>query len=143
MPTVREDHPRQQLLFIAFDGDERLLEGVLEEVSAARAWTLGPPELVDLEDEEHAAGILKLYSAQPPWGELLPEEVDRAQLDEATLLVERLTRFSAEQGVELEFELDGETVGSIDRGVVSRDLAEGLLGEWRRTLEGRARAKRS
>lgn len=63
--------------------------------------------------------------------------MDRAHLEEVTRLVEALRRLSEEHRLAIEFELDGNFVGAIEDGRLDRLLAEGLLGEWRRTLEKR------
>jgi hypothetical protein len=140
MNEPNADHPKQDLLFIVLDGNTpRLAEAfrrLVSEMQAARRWVLGPPEVVELEGEENdVAGLLRLYSSLPPWGERLPKHIDAAHLEEVTFLVERLAQLSKDFDVEVELELDGDSVGDIQKGQLSRTLAEGLLGEWRRRRE--------
>ena len=82
-------------------------------------------------------GILELYSGWPPWGERLPPEIDRAQLEEVETVIDALSEFSAQTGLPIEFELEGDSVGSIVRGTPDESLAETLLGEWRKSLQAR------
>ena len=114
MKPPRQEHPQQELLFVILGGRrpniEQALERLLDQIRDARAWTLGPPEFVELVDEGLIGGALKLYSALPPWRERLQRDVDVLQMEEASFLIERLARFSAENDLDVEFELDGTSV---------------------------------
>jgi hypothetical protein len=131
---VAFDHPKQRLLFyIAQDFKDDLapkIQRVVAEIARGRDWLIGPPMFMD---ELHASnlgtpvrtvgGVLEIYSTLAPWE--LPVDVDRQHLNEVTWLIEALRRFSAEQNLAIEFELEGTFVGSIEDGKMDRTLAEG------------------
>jgi len=141
MNKVSPDHPRLDLVFVIIGGTRPSLdidlEALLQNISHTRSWTLGPPEMVELEQEGRIGGVLQVYSALPPWGDKLPKDVDAANLDEVKSLVRALKQFSSAHGVEIEFELGGIDVGAIRNGSSNQNLAEGLLDEWGRMLNGR------
>ncbi len=109
-------------------------------------WQLGPPIFVysrqapkpssqgDMEVVT-IGGCLELYSALPPWN--LPRETDAKHLEEVSILMDELCRFSRQHGVGWEIELDRDLIGSISDGKMDRSLAEGFIGEWRRQLNSR------
>jgi hypothetical protein len=47
------------------------------------------------------------------------------------------SKFSADSGVDIGFELDGEAVGWIEGGEADESLAVGFIGEWESHLESR------
>lgn len=137
-------HPIQRLLFfVAQDIEEGVPAGLkreLEDISRSRTWVIAPPEFLDevIESElgtpvRTVGGILQVYSARPPLS--LPRALDAAHLEEVEYLAARLRQFSEREDLAIEFELDGVFVGSIEDGKIDRALREGLLAEWRRTLE--------
>ncbi len=146
--AVAADHPIQRLLFFVSDdlAEETTgqMQDLVSDIAGSRTWTIAPPAFVDeVEEPEDPAvdlpvrtlgGVLDLYSALPPWGERLPEEVDRAHYEEVEAIVVALRHFSETSGHEVTFELDGTYVGIIKQGNPDRLLADGLLGEWRRHL---------
>ena len=141
---MRPDHPRQVLSFvIEGEVDDRLASGLrtlIEGLAGSRRWTIGRPEFIDEEEDDEdgparlVGGRLGIYSAWPPWNDHLPPEIDREQFQECDLLIRSLADFSAARHVEIALHLDRTNVGWIEDGEMGRSLAEGLLGEWRRTL---------
>jgi len=138
-------HPTRDLVFIIIDEErsrfEEKLEQLIRDLASSGKWSLQPPEVVEIEGEDRVGGLLRLYSELTPRGEALSIDSDAANLDEVTRLVEALTTFSSENHLEIEFELDGECVGDINGGQLSKSLAVGLLGEWRRVLNERIKAQ--
>ncbi len=133
----KQDHPIQQLLFfVAQDFDDETRSLVLNHVrsmASLRDWVINAPEPVDERGENPTlGGFLKLYSAIPRGS--LPLETDRKHLEEVKAIVKSLTRLSHEHMLAIEFELDGEFVGSIEDGNIDRSLETGLIGEWERLL---------
>jgi hypothetical protein len=146
---VGKDHPKQKLVFfVAQDVDDSIrakVETLIAALAARRRWLNGPPRFLDVVDDpldeskgdlpvETLGGYLEIYSAWPPF--LLPREVDLQHLDEVTTLLTQLCEFSRHHGIPFELELDGAFVGRVLNGEMDASLAEGLLGEWRRQLEG-------
>lgn len=143
------DHAKQELLFfVADDIDEAAapeMQDLVADLAAKRRWSLGQPRFVDETDDSSTSspddlpirtlgGVLQLYSTWPPEGAQLPKELDQASLDDVKALVASLISFSSKTGHEIEFELEGEPVGSIRGGEPDRMLREGFLGEWERSL---------
>ncbi|WP_395741104.1 hypothetical protein [Prosthecobacter sp.] len=150
-----EDHPIQQLSFVALTNDPQMfklkLERALQHLAQSRRWIISPPVLFgsdpvgnkppvdgdaatdDFNESNQLAGYLDLYSAiqGPP----LPYELDKAQFEEVTALVHMLERFSIEHGVEIEFYLDSEIIGKIVWGLQDESLRVGLLEEWSHMLD--------
>lgn len=141
------DHPKQKLLFyVAQDVDEDIPEKMkryVTEIARGHEWLLGGPTFVDEMQQSEigtpfrtVGGVLELYSALPP--SELPVEIDRRHLDETTYLVDALRTLSANERLAIEFYLDDTFVGSVEDGKIDRALAEGLLGDWCRTLDKKA-----
>lgn len=140
---LAESRPRQQILFfLAQDVDDKvrkLLRDAIEKMSSSRTWVIGAPEFVDtVEGEgtrpgdssvETVGGVHEIYSTSP--SNELPGEIDALHLEEVEYIVDSVRRLSREHGLEFEFELDGQYVGTIDNGVIDETLAKGLIGEWR------------
>lgn len=115
--------------------DAAALQGALMGIAGGIDWSLGPPQLQVSSDAEAASllgGQLDLFSARLP--ATLPLEVDRRNLAEVELLIETLRELSQRRGLFLEFELDGESVGSIEDGKLDLSLRAGLLEPWREHL---------
>jgi hypothetical protein len=144
--SVSADHPRQKLVFfIAQDVDDELrlkVKEFVEQLAGTRHWLNGPPRFVDEIDEtpssdpddlpiESLGGFIEIFSAWPPWN--LPRDVDLQHLREVEDFVAALRRFSRQNWLEIELQLDQTFVGEIQNGEMDVLLAEGLLGEWRRT----------
>lgn len=122
------------------DADVAQLHTVVVAEGISRNWMLGPPTFIDDTDSHGlrtVGGILRLYSALPSLGERLPLTVDRAHLEEVRHLICFLSKFSADSGVDIGFELDGEAVGCIEGGAADESLAVGFIGEWESHLESR------
>ena len=142
--AVDPQHPKQEFSCAVLAPSDGLLEARLREIvaalSAARSWTIGPPEFARFGDDEDAACgvILDLYSAHPPWGARLPRDIDRMQFEEVSVLVRALSDLSHDTGDEIECHLGDTYVGSIVAGRPDQLIAEGLLGEWARVLAGSA-----
>lgn len=150
MTMLDHQHPVQTLQFFV---DSQILpqhaekmRAEIERLSALREkWVLGAPEFVDSAevsmDDRHGdqpirtvGGMLKIYTALPPWGDKLPKEIDRQHYEEVNLVVQHMRRLSGETGITIGFELDGTAVGWIQLGKLDRMLEVGLLGEWKKAL---------
>lgn len=141
MTHVDPRHPKQKLVFyisdeIADESEVVAMRDVVTELAASREWVIGPPVFLNESQEDAEAGelrtvggFLELYSALPPWGDALPEEMDRAHLIEVKAAINALATFSGRTGHEIAFELDGAQIGWIERGVVDKSLREGMLEE--------------
>jgi len=139
------EYPVQKLVFFLEDdygeGDVARLRDHISRLAPVRQWTIGPPEFIDSresadsQEDRTVGGILPLYSALPDSSSRrLPKELDESHLADVEFLIEQLSAFSAETGLDLGLELDGTAVGWIDDGRPDKLLREGLIGEWRRTL---------
>ncbi len=99
-----------------------------------RNWVIGAPEIINESSETPlVGGILRIFSAIPRGS--LSVDIDRKHLEEVKLIVESLRRLSFEHMLAIEFELDGEFVGSIEDGNLDKSLQEGLIGEWERSID--------
>lgn len=138
----------QDLLFFALgELDDRvrsICEDIVDRLAEKQDWVIGPPEFVDAQEDANelsagdnpivtVGGMLKLYTAHPPWS--LPLAVDRRHFHEVSALLEELRVVSSQEGIAFELELNGEFIGLIQDGVFDKSLNEGLLGEWKRHLE--------
>jgi hypothetical protein len=138
MILMNTTHPEIPLLaFIDSDfgeADADQLRAVGEELAAKRHhWVLGEPRFVDETDDQgvRTVGILHhLYAAFDETGRLLDEGIDREQLDEVRTIVAALQSVSARTGIDLGLELDGDSVGWVERGRLTEDLRVGLLEAW-------------
>jgi len=140
--AIAADHPVDVLEFFLQDPSPAAAERFLAFMASLRDrdWTLGPPELVDEQEDasscRNLGGVLDLYCAHPPWGERLPVDVDSAQFRETHDLLHALSSLSGEVGA-FQVWFDGEEIGEVANGDLDRSLQEGLLGEWQRSLEER------
>lgn len=140
------NHPKIELLFyiaddIVDENDVLRMKTVVSEVGASRSWVIAPPVFINESDKDAevgelrtVGGVLKLFSALPPWGDALSQDIDRAHLDEVKAVIGALIPFSETTKHEIAFEMDGVPVGWIERGVVGKSLNEGLLKPWERSL---------
>ena len=114
------------------DGDVAMLRALVDELSRKHTWHLGAPEFVDDIDDSsctapedqpiRTVGIVLTVSAS--------NENPQTPVDDPARLVAALARFSSERGTEFELEFDGESIGEIKNGQVSRSIKEGLLDTW-------------
>ena len=144
---AESNHPKQTLLFYISDdiddeNDVEAMKDAVGKLAASRSWVIRPPVFLNESEADAEAGELRtvggfieVFSALPPWGDELPEEIDRAYFEEAKAVVDAMTTFSEKTGHEIAFELDETQVGWIEHGVIDRSLREGLLGEWERTFK--------
>ena len=144
--SLDRSFPVQELLFfVAQDLTNSIRAGVrnlVAELAASRKWVIGSPKFVDIAENwgegvdkvsfETVGGVLEIYSAMPPTA--LPHHIDLQHLEEVLALIKCVCNFSREQRVAFEFELEGESVGTVVDGEMDNNLREGLLGEWRRYL---------
>lgn len=144
---LQDKYPCQRLLFfVAQDADDEIVGAVkqtLHDLSHAHTWLLAPPVFMDNEDEGQTrdddfadrtvGGVLEILGTA---GGRLPKDLDAATFADVDRLVQAIRVLSEKFSLEVEFELDGAYVGAIEEGELDRSLAEGLLGEWRRHLEG-------
>ncbi|WP_225981450.1 hypothetical protein [Paracidovorax avenae] len=140
---ISEDHPKQVLLFyVAQEVNESLrtsIRQLVEELASSRSWVIAPPRFVDAQDADSPAietlgGELEIYSAVAPVK--IPREIDIQHFEEVSWVIDFIKRFSSKFGLVFEFQLDGEFVGAIEDGELDRSLSVGLLGEWKRVLDG-------
>lgn len=138
-------YQKQKLLFFVAqdvsDGLRASIGKLVENLAVKRSWVIAPPELVDeLDDAARlegdspdvtVGGGLLIFSANDSE---LPRDLDLRSLQEVEYMVAEIRAFSESSRVSIEFELDGQFVGAIDRGRLDKTLSEGLLGEWRRHL---------
>lgn len=140
------NHPQLALLFFVTEGQggdtKEEFQVLVGRLAASREWVIEPPEFVYQIEEpddpnggdlpiETIGGCLKIYSTFAPWS--LPKEVDERHLAEVKWLIGRLREFSESHSWSIEFELEGDPVGRITSGRLSKNLAEGFLGEWERS----------
>ncbi len=126
--------------------DIRKFKKLLMEINFSRKWVIGPPQFIDeIEEPENPetdegirtlGGVLEIYSALPP--NQLPHEIDQKHYEEVTTIVNRLVDFSKEIDCEIECELDGVHVGTINNGEADNLITVGLLGEWEAGLKRNA-----
>ncbi len=144
---ISEAHPKQRLMFFVVqdinDEIRTLVKQLISDIATSRSWILGAPKFIDIVEDagsqeidvqdETLGGVHEIYSALQPSD--LPREIDALHLDEVEQIVGHVQRFSLENGLEFEFELDGQYVGTIEDGVLDDTLAKGLLGEWQKHLD--------
>ncbi|MCA9675559.1 MAG: hypothetical protein H6708_11360 [Kofleriaceae bacterium] len=148
---VSREHPTVNLLF-AIEGEatqqERdAMRDAIGHLATTRHWTITPPAFVDEEEEATApgdtpivtvGGVLEVYSSFPPWDEDLPLDIDRAHYNEVRAVLDAMCDLSRTHGLCIGVEYNGERIGSVEAGSVSRSLATGLLQAWERSLLERA-----
>jgi hypothetical protein len=137
------NHPQQQFLFfVAQDFDDDLTEDVrqlVDELGSLRDWVISPPQFIDECSESELGtpiktlgGALMIYSALPP--NELPRDIDVRHLEEVEMIIRKISDFSKEHELAIEFNLDGKFVGAVEDGNADRTLGQGLVGEWKRHL---------
>ncbi|MBB5035458.1 hypothetical protein [Prosthecobacter vanneervenii] len=148
------NHPTDQFSFVVLTTDVQAFQPELAEslrlLAQSRQWVIAPPALFDPESEDDGfpaektvsdatenshplGGYLDVYSALQ--GPPLPYEVDQGHFEEVSALIQMLERFSMKHGLEIEFYLGPELIGSIVWGLQDESLREGLLEEWSRILK--------
>ena len=136
----------QTVLFF-FDEDwdskhEPSFVALLQDLAGKRAWSVGPPSLIDVTDHSSMTqsedepirtfgGTLKLLAPYSATGEALDRSVEQFQLDECEFLIRELAAFSRRTDIEIGFELDGTSIGFVTKGRLNATLAQGFLGEWK------------
>ncbi len=143
MASITANHPKQQLLFWVVQEDHRedlddaictAVETTIENLARSGAWMIGPPEYVNQVDDESyrlVGGVHEIYSALRV---SLPREVDLIMLDEVERIVQAVQKLSRDLSLEIEFELDGDSAGTVENGELDEFLSTVFLGEWRRHL---------
>ncbi len=114
---------------------------LVQHLGKTRRWPLGRPWFFDEVDESSVTRpgdvpIRTVGGAVPlrrPGPELEPKD-DASDLATARKVIERLSDFGSALGLSSELQLGGQYVGRIDNGVPDRLVAEGLLGEWERSV---------
>jgi hypothetical protein len=144
---IKLNNPIQEFIFFIVseisEEDVRKVEKLVKEVSLSRKWVIDPPQFVNEIDEPEnpeidepirtLGGMLQVYSALPP--NQLPHEIDKKHYEEVKTIINSLIDFSKETSCEIECELDGVNVGTIDDGQADNLITEGLLGEWEAGLK--------
>ena len=147
MTDIKLDNPIQQFIFFIVsdvsEEDIRKIETLIKEISLSRKWVVGPPQFVnEIEEPENLevdepirtlGGVLEIYSALPP--NQLPHEIDQKHYEEVKAIINKLIEFSKKIDCEIECELDGVHVGTIDNGQADNLITDGLLGEWEAGLK--------
>ena len=125
-----------QLLFLIVDQvDDAVRTAVvrgISELALRRSWIAGAPAFVEDVDGLDASGFGGVLSY--PSAGTISKDDDRRCLAEAEDFVGLAQRISSQFALTIEFELNGEAIGVIERGVLDRSLRDGLLGEWRAAL---------
>jgi len=107
----------------------------LRQFRKSREWSIEPPEILISEDPEEdgyrLGGHLKIYSVKL---ETYDKSLDLEAYNDVVSLVDHLEGISFRYGVEVECDLDDESIGVISNGVRSKGLSIGLLQEWQRHL---------
>ena len=146
---MEKNHPKLIFLFYYSDAFEEkdvvLMRELVEEISSSRRWVIGPPRFIDetepdVQNDEDCpirtvGGVLKIYSALPPWGDALPRELDEAHYEEVEAIVTALCELSNHTGAQIGLELGGDQVGWIQNGIPDTGISLVLLGEWKKGLE--------
>ncbi|HEX5750167.1 MAG TPA: hypothetical protein VFZ09_28310 [Archangium sp.] len=114
------------------DDDVRALRELVTNLASSGGWSHKPPMFVDEVDDSsctrpedepvRTVGVLLKVSE--------PGESPMTLVDELMRLLDALSLFSSERGVELEVQLDDTYVGEIRNGVPDRLIREGLLARW-------------
>lgn len=114
------------------DQDVLELQALVNALTEARRWTIGPPEFIDDVDDSsctrpedepvRTVGIVLPVSS--------PGEHPETPVAEVEYLLNRLAGVSQEAGLEPEVQLDETYVGDIKRGQIDPLLRSGLLKEW-------------
>ncbi len=125
-----------QLLFFSEDDVDQaaraaIIRGIAE-LAATAGWIAGPPRFVEDLDSADApiiGGVLEYPSAK---GISLDE--DRKCLAQVEAFVGAAQRISSQFALNIEFDLNGEVIGAIESGILTRSLRDGLLGAWRAAL---------
>lgn len=140
-------YPTQQLVFYvdeeADDSIRNAVHEMIEELSSAREWLLGPPEFIDEVDDpetdsaedlpiETVGGVLEIYSALAPIS--LLKDLDAMHYREVVAIVEAVKKISRSEKITFDFELDGVFVGLVKDGKINKTLQSGLLDPWREHL---------
>ena len=138
---VSKNYPQQRFAFLLRNepsmGMLKELEQAIDLIANRRTWLIHPPKYVEMDvpgsSPETAlhGGVFSVYSAMPPWGDLLPKEVDRTNYEEVYEIVTELCRLSGTTDMTFQLELDGTVVGSIKGGIADKLLTQGLLEPWR------------
>jgi hypothetical protein len=123
------------LAFVDSELDDVVISAIQQLVADSRElryWVTGPPEFVDYEEGGvRTVGVrLQLLAPRSTAGDPLPGAIDRALLEDVRTLVDALRTTSELHAIDIGFEMDGMSVGWIDRGVGDELLMTGLIGEW-------------
>lgn len=149
-PNLKEAEIDWVVFYVDSDVNDKLVEQIRDLVDAvqeSRPWLIRPPTFVDETEEPdrpdidfpvRTVGVLhEIYSGRRPPGKELPYDIERALLSEIETLMERIADFSRKRQLNFGVTYRGAEIGSIVHGTPDASLSEGLLGEWRRTLESR------
>ncbi|MEM1416880.1 MAG: hypothetical protein AAGH15_18425 [Myxococcota bacterium] len=128
-----------------FDEDSvmrvRLLVG---HVGKKGRWPVGRPSFFDEVDADSATRPddvpIRVVGGAVPLrrpGPSLSHRHDREDFERASTVVQRLTEFAKVVGVAFELYLGGQYVGRVQPDGPDRLVAEGLLGEWERSLRAK------
>lgn len=148
MERCSPDHPQVLLLF-ALEGEPTEEQAAAvrlwaTRLVASRSWTVPAPQFVDEFDDDdiHTLGVFThLYSSFPPWGEVIPLDLDGAQLEDVRHLIAAVAALSTAVEESIVVEYDGEAIGWIEAGLADDSIQDGLLGEWSRSIAAEARRR--
>ena len=106
-----------------------------EEFVQSREWTIAPPKLFLKDDDDDDNFIIGgEFKTQILWTKDVKREVEMNHYSDVKGIIEFLTEYSYRYSAEIEFELDGENIGSISSGDPCELISIALLEEWEKQL---------
>jgi len=117
------------------------LEAMLDMLEYEREWIVAPPQSFDfLEEPEHGGDLVHVYGCtmaiftpRPPWGNLLPNEIERLHYEEVSRVMQEVCSFSDHFQRDFVVELDNIRLGHIVNGAPDEALATNH-SEWRDSI---------
>ena len=106
-----------------------------EEFVQSREWTIAPPKLFLKDDDDDDNFIIGgEFKTQILWTKDVKREAEINSYSDIKNIIEFLTEYSYRYSAEIEFELDGENIGSISSGDPCELISIALLEEWEKQL---------
>jgi len=106
-----------------------------EEFAQSREWTIASPKLFLKDDDDDDDFIIGgEFKTQILWTKDVKREVEMNHYSDVKGIIEFLTEYSYRYSAEIEFELDGENIGSISSGDPCELISIALLEEWEKQL---------
>jgi hypothetical protein len=126
----------------------RAVEDEVSRLGLARAWSLGPPTVVDVTDpggdlgpDDVASPPTLGVALSVPSAQASTDSADAARqaLSDCEAFLDAVAQLSGSLGLTFDVEMNGELIGSITGGRLDRGLTQGLLEPWREVAHGAAR----